>query len=147
MLNPFITAVPFWGQTTWNLNGLSPKRNCGSKRVKYLVQSRPLPHLLLLAVVSCELYIIYWEYRSVWEQNKHPITLLCYYTGSILGRHNKLLSHHTKTTWRSPLALIDTVSVSRICTIQRRLRMYIILLIQTYQVSYLIRLIPGTTGV
>ena len=23
-LNPFRTAVPFWGQTTWNLTGLSP---------------------------------------------------------------------------------------------------------------------------
>ena len=33
-LNPFITAVPFWGQTTWNLSGFPPKRSCGSKRVK-----------------------------------------------------------------------------------------------------------------
>ena len=32
-INPFRTAVPFWGQTTWTLNGLSPKRDCGSKRV------------------------------------------------------------------------------------------------------------------
>ena len=24
-LNPFRTAVPFWGQTTYNLSGLSPK--------------------------------------------------------------------------------------------------------------------------
>ena len=31
--NPFRTAVPFWGQTTRNLSGLSPKRDCGSKRV------------------------------------------------------------------------------------------------------------------
>ena len=28
------SAVPFWGQTTWNLSALSPKRDCGSKRVK-----------------------------------------------------------------------------------------------------------------
>ena len=34
-LNPFRTAVPFWGQTASNLSGLSPKRDCGSKRVKY----------------------------------------------------------------------------------------------------------------
>ena len=27
--NPFSTAVPFWGDITWNLNGLSPKRDCG----------------------------------------------------------------------------------------------------------------------
>ena len=33
VVNPFRTAVPFWGQTTWNLTGLSPKRDCGSKRV------------------------------------------------------------------------------------------------------------------
>ena len=32
-LNPFRTAVPFWGQSTWNLTGLSPQRDCGSKRV------------------------------------------------------------------------------------------------------------------
>ena len=32
-LNPFRTAVPFWGQTTSSLTGLSPKRDCGSKRV------------------------------------------------------------------------------------------------------------------
>ena len=27
--DPFRTAVPCWGQTTWNLSGLSPKRDCG----------------------------------------------------------------------------------------------------------------------
>ena len=35
-LNPFRTAVSldqFWVQTTWNSSGLSPKRDCGSKRV------------------------------------------------------------------------------------------------------------------
>ena len=32
-INPFRTAVPLWGQITWNLSGLSPKRDCGSKRV------------------------------------------------------------------------------------------------------------------
>ena len=29
-LNPFRTAVPFWGQLTYNLSELSPKRDCGS---------------------------------------------------------------------------------------------------------------------
>ena len=33
-VNPFRTAVPFWGKNTWNLTGLSPKRDRGSKRVK-----------------------------------------------------------------------------------------------------------------
>ena len=37
-LIPFRTAVPFWGQTTWNLAGLSPKRDCGSK--SYAINSR-----------------------------------------------------------------------------------------------------------
>ena len=32
-LNPFRTAVPFWGQTTWKWSRVSPKRDCGSKRV------------------------------------------------------------------------------------------------------------------
>ena len=30
-INHFRTAVPFWGQTTWNLTGLSPKWARGSK--------------------------------------------------------------------------------------------------------------------
>ena len=45
VFNPFRTAVPFWGQTTKNLTGLSPKRDCSPKRVniratKKVVQSR-----------------------------------------------------------------------------------------------------------
>ena len=31
-LNPFRTAVPFWGQTTQILSILPPKRDCGPKR-------------------------------------------------------------------------------------------------------------------
>ena len=31
-LNPFRTAVPFWGQSTQSSSSLSPKRDCGSKR-------------------------------------------------------------------------------------------------------------------
>ena len=37
-INPFRTAVPFWGQTTKILSSLSPKRDCGSKRVNRFVQ-------------------------------------------------------------------------------------------------------------
>ena len=33
LLDPFRTAVPVWGQTTQMLRGLSPKRDCGPKRV------------------------------------------------------------------------------------------------------------------
>ena len=34
-LNPFRTAVPFSGQTTWNLTGLPPQRDWGSERVHF----------------------------------------------------------------------------------------------------------------
>ena len=30
---PFTAAVPFWGQTTYNLSGLSHERDCRTKRV------------------------------------------------------------------------------------------------------------------
>ena len=33
-INPFGTAVPFWGQTTQILSNLSQKRDCGPKKVK-----------------------------------------------------------------------------------------------------------------
>ena len=32
-VNPFRTGVPFWGQTSWVLGGLSPKWDRSSKRV------------------------------------------------------------------------------------------------------------------
>ena len=35
-VNPFRTAVPFWGQTTQISSSLSPKRDSGSKRVNTL---------------------------------------------------------------------------------------------------------------
>ena len=39
-LTPFRTAVPFRGQITQNLSGLSPKRDCGSKGVNKKEVSR-----------------------------------------------------------------------------------------------------------
>ena len=33
VLNPCRTGLPFWGQITYNLSELSPKRGCGSKGV------------------------------------------------------------------------------------------------------------------
>ena len=43
-LTPSRTAVPFWGQTTWSLRGVSPTRDCGSRRVKFSAVSplRPM---------------------------------------------------------------------------------------------------------
>ena len=32
-MNPFSTAVPFWGRTIHISSSLSPKRDCGPKRV------------------------------------------------------------------------------------------------------------------
>ena len=44
-LNPFWTAVPFWGQITYNLSELSPKRDCSSKGVKTFTKVHRLPLL------------------------------------------------------------------------------------------------------
>ena len=33
MVYSFRAAVSFWEQTTWNLSGLPPKRDCSSKGV------------------------------------------------------------------------------------------------------------------
>ena len=33
-VNPFRTAVPFWGQTSQIISNLSPKRDCSPRRVK-----------------------------------------------------------------------------------------------------------------
>ena len=35
-INPFSTAVPFWGQTNWNLSGVSPNRDLGANRASPL---------------------------------------------------------------------------------------------------------------
>ena len=47
-VNPFRTAVPFWGQTRQILSSLSPKRDCGRKRVNIAFF---LPSLLLVPVL------------------------------------------------------------------------------------------------
>ena len=39
MVNPFRTAVSFWGQSTQISSRLSPNRDCGSKRVKNMVDN------------------------------------------------------------------------------------------------------------
>ena len=36
LIVPYV--VPFWGQTTWNFSGLSPKRDCSTKRGCYIKQ-------------------------------------------------------------------------------------------------------------
>ena len=41
-LGPSGTAVPFGGQSTCNLNGFSPKRDCCTERVILTLVSRPV---------------------------------------------------------------------------------------------------------
>ena len=46
LLNPFRTAVPFWGQTTQISSSSCPKRDCGSKgviHIDWIVPKRRLP--------------------------------------------------------------------------------------------------------
>ena len=52
-LTPFRSAVPFWGQTTWNLTGLSPKRDCDPKRVKVRNTTHTLWSPVILQQYSC----------------------------------------------------------------------------------------------
>ena len=40
-VNPFTTAVPFWGQTAQILSSVSPKRDCGPKRVNMCQWVKP----------------------------------------------------------------------------------------------------------
>ena len=46
LINPFRTAVPFWGQTTCNLSGLPPTGDCSFCRVN-------LPLFYMLGAGSC----------------------------------------------------------------------------------------------
>ena len=43
-VNPFRTAVPFWGQITYNLTGLSPKWDCGSRGVNSKIKEPAAIH-------------------------------------------------------------------------------------------------------
>ena len=43
-VNPFRTAVPFWGQTTQISSSFDPKQDCGSKRVKARVKKKHEKH-------------------------------------------------------------------------------------------------------
>ena len=47
-INPFRTAVPFWGQNSQCSSSLSPKRDCGSKGVNnYKTRMIPEPRELI----------------------------------------------------------------------------------------------------
>ena len=68
LLNPFRTAVPFWGQTNQISSSLSPKRDCGCKGVMN-VQSLPA---VLVRKVKDLLYVnmdtqtvLAWQGRAV----------------------------------------------------------------------------------
>ena len=74
-VDPFRAAAPFWGQRTYNLTGLSPKRDCGSKWDK-LRRARPYP-------------------RSYPDLNPPKLTL---------GTHNKSPAGITKQPYPTPTA-------------------------------------------
>ena len=50
-INPFGTAVPFRGQTTWKLSRLSPKWDCSSKRVDRTVTGN-VPHDYVYGIIQ-----------------------------------------------------------------------------------------------
>ena len=51
-LNPFRTAVPFWGQPTQILSYLSEKRDRGSKRVNF-------PQAVRIQFIVCFLFLFF----------------------------------------------------------------------------------------
>ena len=53
--NPFRTAVQFWGQTSQISSSFVPKRDCGSKGVKFNMYS--LPSLVLVSWFSSAKYV------------------------------------------------------------------------------------------
>ena len=83
VVNPFRTAVPFWGQTTRISSSLSPKRECSPKRLLKASRGVRPPRDKPVEIVS-PLSIV----RSAFETKKkcHPATrtstaLLIAYTG------------------------------------------------------------------
>ena len=81
--NPFrTTAVPFWGQTTWNLTGLSPKRDGGSKRVNTLCSLFGHPTTFQL----CKLRDTYYT----------SVARVLYYVSLFIDRQQYLYWHGTK---------------------------------------------------
>ena len=55
LVNPFRTAVPFGGKTTWNLSGLSSQRDCSPnspERVKELRQSKTISPIFSSTITS-----------------------------------------------------------------------------------------------
>ena len=53
-LNPFRTAVPFWGQASQISSSLSPKRDCGALGVKRTSPAPNLPKALFVRFKSCD---------------------------------------------------------------------------------------------
>ena len=58
-VNPFRTAVPFRGQVTLNLSGLSPKRDCSPKRVEVIYTFLGVYFSLFFFFSSCLLSLTY----------------------------------------------------------------------------------------
>ena len=85
-LNPFRTAVPFWGQTSQILCSLSPKRDCGNKGANgRLFSSSSLRYTYSHLPLECTWYVAYVQSmlrgisgeRNSGEKWRHPDIILC----------------------------------------------------------------------
>ena len=65
-VNPFRTAVPFIGQTTWNLTGSSPNRDCSPIRVETLyVALSPFRSYYIYYLRRVILKYIFYKYPTI----------------------------------------------------------------------------------
>ena len=72
-INPLRTAVPFWGQNTRNSSSLSPKRECGSKRVNMqLVVKAPFESNIIRVCFpsGLDILFLYYEETEVFDPTR-----------------------------------------------------------------------------
>ena len=111
-LNPFRTAIPFWGQTTWNLSALSPTRDCRSIRVLnverfFFEGSRPgLPENASLVRCLATLTLPFWKNRKIERRKTIAPPLQCVTSKSYLLLIPGMYS------------LLFTVLIGKICEIE-----------------------------
>ena len=75
----FRTAVPFWGQPSQILSTLSPKRDCGSKRVNTIVRTGTIERwrlycnftISLLATIYKYKYVVIYKYNLYEYKTQH----------------------------------------------------------------------------
>ena len=87
-INPFRTAVPFWGQTSQILSSLSPKRDWGSKGVKKQENCSRLDHLVSETPL---LYVILKVYRLGWRRLARTLQSMPLTTRAIRRYHQGIV--------------------------------------------------------